>query len=477
MISFIPMLFGCSDNTKVNVIYPDMAIATENIDFGEVKVDETETYTLQIINAGAASLRIGDIALSDDLPVYSLNPTALEIPSSEVAEVEISFTPTDFTEYNTALNITSNDEENPNFSLPLLGYGGDGPTPDIFVDAESLDFGDVAVGEEGMLYFTVRNQGDAELTIGSTLQSGSGAFSLVGDLDEQLLAPGVETGIVVNYVPFHDAGDSGALTIFSNDPEEPQVDVQFIGNGGGEDNYPVAAIACPSTVQSPSDLFLDGTNSTDPTGQVLNYQWTLERSPLGSQAILETPNDSQTNLNVDVSGNYQVNLIVQNANGTTSPPAECLFYAEPPADIHIELSWLDADADLDLHLMQEENALFSLESDCCWCNSNPEWGESIIEDNPVLSVDSSDNSTPEMLDVWQAETKDYYLSTHYFSDLGAGQTEATIRIYLSGVLVGQYSQTMIHNQVWDVGFIRWSTNHFIENSSPPYAYEGLRSCH
>ena len=338
MISLIPLLLSCVDDSKnINVIYPDMAIATESIDFAEVKVAETATYDLQIINAGAATLRISDISLDTDLSVYEIEPKEAEILGSEIANIQIAFTPTEFAEYNTSLTITSNDEENPSFTMPLLGYGGDGPNPDIFVDAESLDFGNVAVAEEAMLFFTVRNQGDADLIIGSTLQSGSGAFSLIGDLDEQVLAPGVETGIVVNYLPLHDAGDSGALSIFSNDPAEEEVNIQFIGNGGGEDNYPVANIDCPSSVSSPTDLFLDGTSSTDPTGQNLSYQWSLERSPLGSQSSLTSPSDSQTNINVDVSGNYQINLIVQNAAGTTSPPAECLFYAEPPADIHIEL--------------------------------------------------------------------------------------------------------------------------------------------
>jgi hypothetical protein len=131
---------------------------------------------------------------------------------------------------------------------------------------------------------------------------------------------------------------------------------------------------------------------------------------------------------------------------------------------------------MDLHLLNQIDSLFSFEHDCCWCNPTPEWNTSESTSNPILSVDSSVHTTPEIIDVWIADELDYHLMVHYFSDLGVGQTTATIRIYLSGVLVGQYSQDMTHNQLWDVGFVRWSTGYFIDSNIDPISYEGPRSC-
>ena len=93
------------------------------------------------------------------------------------------------------------------------------------------------------------------------------------------------------------------------------------------------------------------------------------------------------------------------------------FYAEPPSDIHVELSWNDPDADLDLHLTKTEDGLFSLENDCCWCNPNPDWGGTSTDDNPILNADSEDNSIPEIIDLPSAADGDYYVRVHYFSDL------------------------------------------------------------
>ena len=472
----IYLLFACSDPIKVNIIYPDLIISEQQIDFAEVEVHQSKTLPLSILNSGAGPLRISEIAIEDASFPYTLNFTDAEISSDELSTLEITFLPTDFVSYNTNLIITSNDEDNPSLSLPLLGYGGDGPTPDIHASSSTLDFGSVSANETKTLYFTVSNQGDGVLQIQSTTQNGSGAFSLIGDLDGQNLSPQVETGIIVSYTPTHELGDSGSLLISSNDPDEENIQIDFIGNGGTTDSYPIASITCPSSVDVPTEITLDGSASSEPGGGALVYNWTIEQKPQSSQAVLRNPTDVHTSLNVDVAGNYQINLRVQNEVGILSPPAECLFYAEPPADIHIELSWEENGADMDLHMTNTEMGLFSFESDCCWCNPNPEWNTQESQSNPLLSVDSSTYITPEIIDVWMAEARDYYVYVHYFSDLGVGQTQATIRIYLQGVLVGQYSQNMIHNQIWDVGFVRWSTGYFIDSNSTPIAYEGLRSC-
>ena len=80
--------------------------------------------------------------------------------------------------------------------------------------------------------------------ISSTSQLGSGAFSLVGDLDNVTLAAGVQSVFWSN-IDLHEAGDEELLTINSNDPDTPSLDVSFIGNGGGDFEYPVADIVCP----------------------------------------------------------------------------------------------------------------------------------------------------------------------------------------------------------------------------------------
>ncbi|MBS2024794.1 MAG: hypothetical protein JST92_20555, partial [Deltaproteobacteria bacterium] len=53
----------------------------------------------------------------------------------------------------------------------------------------------------------------------------------------------------------------------------------------------------------------------------LRYQWTLTQRPIGSNAALATPTATSTTLVSDVSGAYQVSLVVTNGAGLSSSPA------------------------------------------------------------------------------------------------------------------------------------------------------------
>jgi hypothetical protein len=475
MISLFFLACNGGNETSVNRILPNMALASSSIEFGEVTVGETATESLQIINAGPGLLRITDLDIGSI--AYGISPMAADVEAGAILDLQIDFSPTDYEDYESILTISSNDEESPSLSIPVAGIGGDGPQPDLVSDTLALDFGDVAIGEEKVLYFTVQNAGDEDLQIGTTTQSGSGAFSLVGDLDNSTLAPGVSSSILVSYNPVQPAGESGSLSIPSNDPGEPTVHIGMTGNGGGDLSYPEASINCPSEVSPPSQIELDGSGSTDPDGTALSYIWSIVELPVGSSAGLSATDEVATVLEVDLAGNYQINLVVENEAGLPSAPAECIFYAEPPSDIHVELSWSDTDADLDLHLLRSEDGFFLFEDDCCWCNKTPDWGGSGAGDDPALLFDSEDNSQPEAIDLVDAPDGSYYMRVHYFTDSGAGQSNATIRVYIEGVLESQYSQQMLHNQVWDVGFIRWPESYLIDENTAPYAYEGTRSCH
>ena len=488
------MLIACTgDQPKLTQLYPELALNSETIDFAEVIVEETHTLPLQIINAGQATLYISDIRIDGEgATAYQSNSEELQntqdgengiigIERDQSLELMVSFTPDDFGEYPAVLHVDSNDEDTPTVSVSLTGEGGDGPQPQLEVSSNAIDFGNVQMGTPAVQFFNVTNIGDAELEITNTQQSGSGAFTLDGDLDGKTLSAGASTSIIVTYVPTQDTGDNGVLTIESNDPYTASQSIDFIGNGGGDFVYPIAQLVCPTSVLVPDSLSFDGAASSDPSGQTLNYHWELSQQPAASTSELRSPtgnaissSDTSSALEVDVAGTYLVSLVVENEVGTTSSPAECLFEAIPPDDIHIELSWTDTKADFDLHLLRSSDGFFSLEDDCCWCNSTPDWGAGA--GNPVLQMDSEDGSTPEVITIPTATDGEYFARVHYFSDNGAASTNATVRVFLTGQLVGQYNLMMAHNEVWTVGFVRWPQALFAEESSLPISYTGNRSC-
>jgi len=221
---------------------------------------------------------------------------------------------------------------------------------------------------------------------------------------------------------------------------------------------------------------VDCSASTDPSGLEFTYDWSALQIPVGSNAsLMLSESETAVDVELDVAGRYQVGLVVENSLGQRSPQAECLWTVEPVADVYAELSWTDSQADFDLHMTTTMDGLFSFDTDCCWCNTAPNWLSS-TDANPVLLSDSEDGSVAERIEILSAEDGEYYLRVHYFSDNGAGESEATIRIYVEGQLVGQYTESMTHNQMWEIGFVRWPSRVLAEELNNPRDWSDSRSC-
>lgn len=489
-------LAGCTGDIDqgINALRPDIAVTTlsgvENtVVFGEVVALFEDQQPFTIVNAGRAPLQIKDIRiLGNDDEVFGVgwDPAADEdgddsqliLGVNETAVIETTFLPATYAEYSRTLEIESNDPDSPVVKLTLQGEGVDGAIPDIEVTPTAVDFGDVEPGDEDIGWFTIKNVGDGDLELAGINQSGSGAFVAQTPLSGQTLTPGGEIQVIFEYAPTVDTGDSGSLTVLSNDPDEEAVEVLLVGNGGSDDEYPVAVIDCDTVVRPLTTYDLDGRGSYDPQGnEITTYEWTLFGAPEGSTSELINGNTDYATLFIDTAGEWDVGLSVTNSVGLTSAPTRCIFDAIPEDKIHVELSWNTGDTDLDLHLVQEGFDFFDNRGDCCWCNKNPNWGSSGSSDDPLLALDNVVGYGPEDLTVDDPADGDYHVKVHYFKDLqGSGNvTTATVKIWLNGELADTYSQNLTHNQVWDVGYIRWPQGVFAQVATEPYAAP-RRSC-
>lgn len=64
-------------------------------------------------------------------------------------------------------------------------------------------------------------------------------------------------------------------------------------------------------------IILDGSNSSDPDGDTLNYTWTLKSIPDGSTATLNNSNEARASITPDVAGEYVITLSV--SDGVHNP--------------------------------------------------------------------------------------------------------------------------------------------------------------
>ncbi len=102
-------------------------------------------------------------------------------------------------------------------------------TPEISVDSDNLDFGDVITGETETLVVSIANTGDDDLEI-SDLSIDDGAFSI--SETTLSIAPEESYDLEVTFLPTDAISYNGTLTIVHNDPLNT-ADVQVTLNGLG----------------------------------------------------------------------------------------------------------------------------------------------------------------------------------------------------------------------------------------------------
>jgi hypothetical protein len=463
----LAVLVACKQDTGIVQLEPRIAVAPAILDFGDVPSPVEASDVVFVTNNGRAPLEL-QVDL-EGAGAFSYDLDENEVLIGETLAIPVHFRPPTFLEYDGELVFMSNDPESPEVRVPLMGRGIAAPLPDIQISPLTLDFGEVAQGASGTQFLLLRNDGDAALTLGSVVQAGSGAFALQTDPSNGVVGPRTEVPVILTYTPFGDLGDSGTLTFPSDDPDEPELTVVLLGNGGGDYEYPIADIDCPGGSEPPAWVDLDGSGSSDPAGLLpLTYAWTLLDKPEGSQESLTNLVTDTTRLFTDVAGDYEVQLVVTNAAGTVSAPDRCAIAAVPADELHVELSWDTPAADLDLHLARGDAAIFEVGEDCSFCAISPQWGAANPDDDPRLDLDDQGGFGPENINIREPSDAAYTVRVHYWEEHGDDVVTARVRVYSYGLLAWEGTRTMERDEVWDVGLVNWPAGTFGAYSTVNY---------
>ncbi|MEQ3695876.1 MAG: PKD domain-containing protein [Pseudomonadales bacterium] len=111
-------------------------------------------------------------------------------------------------------------------------------------------------------------------------------------------------------------GDYEIQLIVSNGEEDSLPAIVKISDS---DSIPVANAGPDQTAQVNQAVTLNGAMSFDSDGDQLSYTWTLEFSPTGSAAMLARSDTAFPVLTPDVSGDYELQLIVNDGNNDSAP--------------------------------------------------------------------------------------------------------------------------------------------------------------
>ncbi len=432
-------------------------------------------------------------------------------------ELTVAFTPDNDGPATGELDIRSNDEVTPSFKVNLKANGA---SPCIKVSPESREFPPAIVNRTDTRPVTIESCGGEALEIRRIyLKEGSSeAFGLGALPNLPAALPAAEAGqpnpsrnIDVAFTPPDQEAYGGTLVIESNDlatcedPERPEtcvVEVPLVGRGILNE-CPIPAVAESEFNVLPLDVVdLDGSPSTDPDGTIAKYRWVVVSRPDGStQEPAEgyqnprRPQDGHriddeatptAKLFIDLAGDYVIELHVIDNLETEAPSDTCpepvarvSIHAEPNEDIHVQLVWNtpgDRDqtdnegSDLDLHVLHPSARLWGeAPLDCYFANASPDWGRrGDPADNPSLDIDDIDGAGPENMNLDDPEDTSMYpngynVGVHYFraeNFIGGGTwgpSDATMRIYLGGVLSYEKTRNMRGtDNFWHAAQIRWT---------------------
>lgn len=210
-------------------------LAPASVDFGQVIVSQSVLRQCIVRNTGAAPLIISSTTIAPGQFSIVSGGAPQTIPPGGSLDMQLRFLPTSAGAVSGSLVITSNAANDPSFTVSLSGIGVSN-APVIQLSTTTLDFGAVQTGSTSARSLTITNAGNAALTI--TGHSISGIDALQFEITRNSGAsidPGANDYIDLRFRPASSGLKSAILTITSNDPNQPSVQVSLTGTGTSTD--------------------------------------------------------------------------------------------------------------------------------------------------------------------------------------------------------------------------------------------------
>lgn len=504
---------------------PILGVLPEQVRFAKLAVGRENTSELTLRNNGSAPLVIyeeptyaggQDFTVSWPARTY---PVRLEVYDAEQAEANpekyqlvgaVRYRPIGQGADSGEISVISNDitEADPNDEtrgIRKISVGANTNSACIFVDSTARNLGQTPIGTAIPDIIRVQNCGQEVLKINAiriTQNSADNEFSLDlnnwdqnadQELDQDVeLQPNEEGTFVLKYVPAAEGADQGTITIYSNDPVQPELEINMVGRGadGVCPNAEATGVirgsgASPRTVISASPLdyvILDGNRSSD-DGAVVDWKWYIKKKPLEDPTPVdnlpptrEDPNNtdnSRREVRLLLAGEYVFGLkAVDNEGFESCNEAEVTVVTIPNEKISVELTWTNPEdgdeadevgADVDVHLVKMgPGKWFDAPYDIYFRNPNNGPGSDNNgiwnPESPSLDRDDTDGGGPETIQMNDPGTCEWYaIGVHYYRQL-FGTAYVTVRVYIDGDLLYENTKALKKNgQFWDVARIHWDS--------------------
>jgi len=242
IIPFLTFFIGCQDYTMngIEKRQPQMLVYPTAIDFGRLDAGtETGQDNFVIVNTGDEDLElfVPDLVSGNTrFEIDNFEGDSLTIPGGELIEVNVYYNPQTFETNGAYVSVVGNDELNPEVQVLLTG-GGDAPVIDV--SPLEFDYGDISIGCDNEERITIRNNGNQDLVVETITQMVTQPVDILMEMGSLppppwTILPGQELDFLVSYIPSDIGGDASDIEITSNDPVNPLVITEQVGDGDVE---------------------------------------------------------------------------------------------------------------------------------------------------------------------------------------------------------------------------------------------------
>lgn len=228
-------------------------------DFGSLTVgDPATTFTFVVGNTGGQTMYITGNTINGSADFTVLKGLAASLAVGSTDTLAILYTPNSKGLQTANVEIAASILGSPK----LVPVQGTGLAPTINVPVASHNFGNQVLGSPALFQsFYVENTGTLDLVIGIPGIVGSADFAV--DSAPTTIAAGTSDTLVVKYTPTLSGAQTATISIPSNDPANPSVDIVVNGFGSLSDvavigAHPVLGAWTPANAANMNDLGILG---------------------------------------------------------------------------------------------------------------------------------------------------------------------------------------------------------------------------
>ena len=206
-----------SDIFVAKLEFPQLVYKENPLDFGVVPIGNIQTLTVVFSNVSDVDITTISIRLaSPDIDNFSI-PIILQetiIPAHDSSKINISYKPVRSGIHTAYLVISSNSISTPD-SLLITGIGG---IPPLIFTPDSLNFGEVLVGENLTQNVRLLNNNSVTVNINNISLQGPDVdnFSIVNGIPIDSIAPDFTSDLSINFTPKDTTLSTAYLILESN---------------------------------------------------------------------------------------------------------------------------------------------------------------------------------------------------------------------------------------------------------------------